>query len=346
MGSSGGDGSIHVVMFPFLAFGHISPFVELARKLVAAPEMPCGSCCCQPRPTARPTAPSCSRSPSTPPGRSGAPTRCRALRLRKPMDRPAGEAARRQSAVFLRVLRRLHGLPRCPRALPPRPRALPVCPRPHVVPARRRAGLPGRRLHFTYVFTSFHGMSPVYDRTVGGIQDSDAVVVKTCVETEGPCINYLSAQYSKPEPPQRELEERWAKWLSSFPEKAVVFASFGSETFLPTAAVTELLLGLESCNRPFLTVLNFPRGTDTAAEQQHILRHRSVGCFVNHAGLSSIVEGLVAGCRLRLVLLPMKTDQYLKSSTPHKGRDFFMDHTAQKRFADKFVRDFKNLIGP
>ena len=27
---------MHVMMFPFLAFGHISPFVQLARKLVAA----------------------------------------------------------------------------------------------------------------------------------------------------------------------------------------------------------------------------------------------------------------------------------------------------------------------
>jgi hypothetical protein len=27
---------MHVVMFPFLAFGHITPFVQLARKLIAA----------------------------------------------------------------------------------------------------------------------------------------------------------------------------------------------------------------------------------------------------------------------------------------------------------------------
>ncbi|XP_044460123.1 UDP-glycosyltransferase 79A2-like [Triticum aestivum] len=138
-----------------------------------------------------------------------------------------------------------------------------------------------------------------------------------------------------------ELEERWAKWLSSFPDSVVVFASFGSETFLPAAAAAELLLGLESTNRPFFVVLNFPKCTDTEAElakctppgfaertkvrgvvhtgwvqQQHILHHRAVGCFVNHAGLSSVVEGqgLVASCRL--VLPPMKGDQYLNASPP------------------------------
>ncbi|EMS64014.1 Anthocyanidin 3-O-glucosyltransferase [Triticum urartu] len=145
---------------------------------------------------------------------------------------------------------------------------------------------------------------------------------------EGPYINYLTAQHGKPvlvtgpvvpEPPQGELEER--------------------ETFLPAAAATELLLGLESTNRLFFVVLNFPKGTDTEAElakctppgfaertkgrgvvhtgwvqQQHILHHRAVGCFVNHARLSSVVEGLMASCRL--VLLPMKGDQYLNASPP------------------------------
>ncbi|KAL6839730.1 hypothetical protein ACP4OV_030418 [Aristida adscensionis] len=67
-----------------------------------------------------------------------------------------------------------------------------------------------------------------------------------------------------PEPPQGELEEPWAAWLS-FPNGAVVFAVFGSETFLPAAAATELLLGLEATGRPFLVVLNFPMGADAEA---------------------------------------------------------------------------------
>lgn len=456
-------GSIHVVMFPFLAFGHISPFVELARKLVAgggmrvtllsaAANVPRVEAMLASAAGAVVVAPlNLPRVPGLPEGSErtaevsadgaellkiavdGTRPQVAALLAELRPDavlydfatpwiaelaRPLGVKALYFSvfsAVSMAYLvvpaRCLPGpghvqsaqdLTSAPAGFPP---SSPLA----AVPAYQAAD-------FTYVFTSFHGMPPVYDRAVGGIQASEAVVVKTCVEMEGPYINYLSAQYGKPalitgpvvpEPPQGELEERWARWLSSFPENAVVFASFGSETFLPTAPATELLLGLESSNRPFLTVINFPKGTDTAAElrkctppgfeervkgrgvvhsgwvqQQHILRHRSVGCFVNHAGLSSIVEGLVAGCRL--VLLPMKNDQYLNAALfarelgvgvevarrgadgwfgheavsdsvvtamadgPERGgskwRDFFMDHTAQKRFADDFVRDFKNLI--
>ncbi|OEL15904.1 UDP-glycosyltransferase 79A6, partial [Dichanthelium oligosanthes] len=161
-----------------------------------------------------------------------------------------------------------------------------------------------------------------------------------------PYVDYISGHFGKPvllagpivpEPSEGELEQRWSDWLSSFPENAVVFASFGSETFLPASAATELLLGLEATNRPFLAVLDFPQGADAEAElnarvppgfeervrgrgfvhkgwvqQQQILRHPSVGCYVNHSGFSSVVEGLVAGCQL--VLPPMKTDQYINAA--------------------------------
>jgi hypothetical protein len=157
---------------------------------------------------------------------------------------------------------------------------------------------------------------------------------------EGAYIKYLATQLRKPlllagplvpDPPQGELDERWATWLSVFPDGAVVFVSFCSETFLTPAAVTELLLGLEATGCPFLAVLNSPDGAAVVlppgfaervsgrgvvcsgwVQQQHILRHRSVGCYVTHAGFSSVVEGLVAGCRL--VLLPMKSDQFLNAA--------------------------------
>ncbi|KAG2581944.1 hypothetical protein PVAP13_6KG080000 [Panicum virgatum] len=267
-----------------------------------------------------------------------------------------------------------------------------------------------------YPYTSFHGMPCVYDRVVASVEGSAGIVLKTCREMEGPYIDYISSQFGKPvllagpvvpEPPQGELEERWASWLSSFPDGAVVFASFGSETFLPTAAATELLLGLEATGRPFLVVLNFPKGADAAAEleactppgfegrvrgrglvrtgwvpQQHILRHRSVGCFVNHAGFSSVVEGLVAGCRL--VLLPMKGDQYFNTAlfarelgvgvevevaqrddgwfgrgdvadavaaavaTGGDGdanwRDFFTNEAVQNKFQVDFIRELKKVV--
>jgi hypothetical protein len=117
-------------------------------------------------------------------------------------------------------------------------------------------------------------------------------------------------------------------------------------------------------------------------QQQHILRHRSVECYVTHAGFSSVVEGLVAGCRL--VLLPMKGDQYLNAALfarelrvgvevarrdengwfgrqdvcdavaavvadggegdAGKWADFLTDDGVQGRFADEFVRQLREFV--
>ncbi|KAF7006413.1 hypothetical protein CFC21_021462 [Triticum aestivum] len=452
---------MHVMMFPFLAFGHISPFVQLARKLVAAggvrvtllsaaANVPRVEAMLGPAAGAVAVAPlRLQRVPGLPEGAESTaevsadgaellkvavdgtrPQVANLLAELRPdallfdfatpwvteLAAPLGTKVL-QFSVFSAVsgaylmvpARRAGGHGPTADDLASAPTGFPPSSSLATVPAYQAA-------NFTYVFTSFHGEPCVYDRVLAGLQSSDALVIKTCHEMEGPYINYLAAQLGKPvlltgpvvpEPPQGELEERWAKWLSSFPDNAVVFASFGSETFLPAAAATELLLGLESTNRPFFVVLNFPKGTDTDAElarctppgfagrtkgrgvvhtgwvqQQHILRHRSVGCFVNHAGLSSVVEGLVAGCRL--VLLPMKGDQYLNAALfardlrvgaevarrdgdgwfgradvsdavdtamadgwegrGIKWREFLTDDAVQKRLADDFVRDFKNFV--
>lgn len=461
--ASGGDGAIHVVMFPFLAFGHISPFVQLARKLVAggdgglrvtflsaAANVPRIEAMLASAAGAVAVAPL--QLPHVPGLPVGAESTAEVSADGAELLKIAVDGTRPQVAALFAELRpdvvmfdfatpwvtaiaaplgiktlhlnvfaavsgaylavparRLHGPHPSVHDLASAPEGFPLSTPLATVPAYQAAD-------FTYLFTSFHGMPCVYDRIVAGIEATDGIVMKTCAEMEGPYINYLAAQFGKrlllagpvvPEPPQGELDGRWTNWLSSFPDNAVIFASFGSETFLSADAATELLLGLEATNRPFLAVLNFPKGTDAEAElkkctplgleervkgrgmvhtgwvqQQHILRHRSVGCFVNHAGLSSVVEGLVAGCRL--VLLPMKGDQYLNAALfarelrvgvevarrgddgwfgreavsdavaaavadggegeGRKWREFLMDAAVQKRFADEFVRDLKELV--
>ncbi|EHA8590465.1 putative Anthocyanidin 3-O-glucosyltransferase [Cocos nucifera] len=202
---------------------------------------------------------------------------------------------------------------------------------------------------FLYLFMSLDGGPSVYDRAIASLEGCTAVVAKTCMELEGQYIDYVEPQFEKPfllagplvpEPPSGELEERWARWLDGFPEESVVFCSFGSETFLSDEAAKELVLGLEMTGLPFFVLLNFPKNTEGREEgeelnrkmpegfrervkgrgvlhtgwvqQQHILRHKSVGCFVCHAGLSSVMEGVVAGCQL--VMLPLKGDQYLNGA--------------------------------
>ncbi|KAF8402141.1 hypothetical protein HHK36_013093 [Tetracentron sinense] len=197
---------------------------------------------------------------------------------------------------------------------------------------------------FLYIFMSFHGGSCVYDRVVACMKGSTAIVIKTCAEMEGPYIDFVKTQYGKPvllagpvvpEQPSGVLEERWAKWLGSFPAKSVVFCSFGSETFLKDEQIRELVLGLELTGQPFFVVFNFPVDDEKArlkaalpegfaervkdkgvvhtgwVQQQLILAHDSVGCFVCHSGFSSITEALVNDCQL--VLLPQRGDQFLNS---------------------------------
>ncbi|RZC62133.1 hypothetical protein C5167_023881 [Papaver somniferum] len=140
-----------------------------------------------------------------------------------------------------------------------------------------------------------------------------------------------------PDAPKYKLEEKWENWLQKFPAKSVLFCSFGSETFLTDEQIKELVLGLEETGLPFFVVLNFPPGDGDSNEklknalpagfaervqgkgvvhtgwvqQQAILAHDSVGCYVNHSGLSSVIEAFINDCQL--VMLPQKGDQFLNS---------------------------------
>uniref|UniRef100_A0A7C8ZE68 Anthocyanidin 3-O-glucoside 2''-O-glucosyltransferase n=1 Tax=Opuntia streptacantha TaxID=393608 RepID=A0A7C8ZE68_OPUST len=199
---------------------------------------------------------------------------------------------------------------------------------------------------FMFLFKGSNGGAPAFERTMGYIKTSDAVIYKSCVEFEGPYIDYLKTQLGKPlllagpavpMPPSGILEAKWAKWLDNFLETSVIFCNFGSETYLDGAQIEELAVGLELTGLPFFLVLNFGIGGDAAeakleaslpkgfrdrvkdrgvvhtgwVQQQHILAHKSVGCYLNHSGFSSVIEALVNDCQL--ILIPQKGDQYMNS---------------------------------
>ncbi|CAN1269450.1 Anthocyanidin-3-O-glucoside rhamnosyltransferase [Linum perenne] len=137
-------------------------------------------------------------------------------------------------------------------------------------------------------------------------------------------------------PPTGQLEDRWANWLGQFPTSSIIFCNFGSETFLTHEQIRELAYGLENTGLPFFLILNFPAQVDSQTEldralpegflervkdrgvvhtgwvqQPLILAHTSVGCYLNHSGFSSLIEGLINDCQL--VLLPLKGDQFLNA---------------------------------
>ncbi|GAU26629.1 hypothetical protein TSUD_102360 [Trifolium subterraneum] len=172
-----------------------------------------------------------------------------------------------------------------------------------------------------------------YDRIEIGTNLSDALGFKGCREIDGIYADFLENFHGKPvllsgpllpEPTKTTLEEKWDAWLKGFKHGSVIYCAYGSESPLQHNQFQELLLGLELTGFPFLAALKPPNGFDSIEEalpegfnervkgkgivygswiqQQLILEHPSVGCFITHCGAASITEGLINTCQL--VLLP------------------------------------------
>lgn len=180
------------------------------------------------------------------------------------------------------------------------------------------------------------------ERQLISLTSCDAIIFKTSREMEGPYCDYLEKQMRKqvflagpvlPDPPTSSLEEKWVTWLGSFKPKTVIFCAFGSECILKSHQFKELLLGFELTGMPFLAALKPPIGAETMelalpegfgerikgrgvvegdwVQQQLILSHPSVGCFVTHCGSGSLTEAMVNDCQL--VLLPHAGDQFINA---------------------------------
>ncbi|XP_027347765.1 UDP-glycosyltransferase 79B30-like [Abrus precatorius] len=184
----------------------------------------------------------------------------------------------------------------------------------------------------------------LYDRISIGANLSDAIGFKGCREIEGPYVDYLETQFGKPvmlsgplvpEPSNSTLEEKWGEWLGGFKAGSVVYCAFGSENTLQKNQLQELLLGLELSGVPFLAALKppiedaLPKGFQERVEgkgvvyggwvqQQLILAHPSVGCFITHCGAASLTEALVNECQL--VLLPRLGSDFIINARNMSGK--------------------------
>ena len=181
-----------------------------------------------------------------------------------------------------------------------------------------------------------------YDRLCASLSQCDATGFRTCREIEGSYIDNLGSRFGKPiflsgpiipNPPTSTLEEKWIKWLGKFKARSVIYCALGSECTLKRDQFQELVLGFELSGWPFLAALKPPLGADSIEEalpegfeervqgrgvvhggwvqQLRILEHPSIGCFITHCGLSSLVEGLMNQCQL--VLLPHAGDQFFNA---------------------------------
>uniref|UniRef100_A0A2P2NG31 Glycosyltransferase n=1 Tax=Rhizophora mucronata TaxID=61149 RepID=A0A2P2NG31_RHIMU len=386
---AGDHESLHVVMFPWFAFGHISPFVQLSNKLsihgvrvsfFSAPgniERIKSTLHLTPKAQIIPLPiPSVDGlSPGLDSTSEMTPAMAELLKKASDLTQPQVKALLSQlKPHFVFFDFGLHWLPKLAADLSIKTLHFSVYSAISssylIVPARRPSedmtltnndlmkppkGFPSnssvtsmKRFQaedFMYLFTKFDSGPTVYQRARESYSNCTAVVMKTCKEMEGPYVDFLQAQFQKPvfltgplvpEPPSGVLEAKWASWLGQFPAKSVIFCSFGSETFLSRDQIEELALGLELTGLPFFLVLNFPSTLDGRTElnkvlpsgflervqdrgivhagwvqQQLILAHASVGCFVCHSGLSSLIEAWTNECQL--ALLPFKGDQFFNA---------------------------------
>ncbi|KAJ7981536.1 Glycosyltransferase [Quillaja saponaria] len=183
----------------------------------------------------------------------------------------------------------------------------------------------------------FGGNVLFYERLYNGLIRSDALGYRTCREIEGPFVDYIGKEFGKPvllsgivipETPTSAIDKKWATWLGRFKAESVIYCAFGSECILKKEQFQELLLGLEQSGMPFLAALKPPMGFKSVEaalpegfqeriqgrgivdggwiQQQLILEHPSIGCFVTHCGRGSLSEALVNQCQL--VLLPHEGD--------------------------------------
>jgi UDP:flavonoid glycosyltransferase YjiC (YdhE family) len=116
----------------------------------------------------------------------------------------------------------------------------------------------------------------------------------------------------------------YMEWLDAQPAKSVVYLSFGSLLGYTRRQAEEVLHGLQAGGRPYLWVVRREGRAEevddlclTAAEkkgmvvewcdQQRVLAHPSVGCFVTHCGWNSTLEAVV--CGVPMVAVPSWSDQ-------------------------------------
>ncbi|KAL2326762.1 hypothetical protein Fmac_020189 [Flemingia macrophylla] len=186
------------------------------------------------------------------------------------------------------------------------------------------------------------GNMTFYDRTTRALRESDAIAIRTIREIEGSFCDYIGTQYGKkvfltgpvlPNEAVGKLEENLGSWLEGFSPGSVVFCAFGSQINLEKEQFQELLLGFELSGFPFLVALKAPNGCESVEEalpegfeervkgigvisrgwvqQLLILKHSSVGCFVNHCGFGSMWESLMSD--KQIVLVPHLGDQMLNT---------------------------------
>ncbi|KAL7252744.1 hypothetical protein ACSBR1_007335 [Camellia fascicularis] len=169
------------------------------------------------------------------------------------------------------------------------------------------------------------------------------VLHNTFREFEGKCIDYLSdiggtkvlpvGPLVKENIDDENEHSEIIQWLDNKDESSTLFVSFGSEYFMSKEEIEEIAHGLELSKVNLIWVVRFPVGEKVELEalpkgfiervgergmvvegwapQARILAHSSTGGFVSHCGWNSVLESLTFG--IPIVAMPMHLDQPLNA---------------------------------
>lgn len=115
------------------------------------------------------------------------------------------------------------------------------------------------------------------DRVVQCIERSNRVIlIKSFKEIEGKSSDYLSRLTGKKVVPVGHLVQdpilddedcEIMEWLNKKEKGSTIFVSFGSEYFLSEEDTAEIAHGLELCNVNFIWVVRFPKGENVSLEE-------------------------------------------------------------------------------
>ncbi|KAL2902544.1 UDP-glycosyltransferase 79B30 [Bienertia sinuspersici] len=153
-----------------------------------------------------------------------------------------------------------------------------------------------------------------------------------------------------------KLDQHLDDWLKGFGASNVIYCAFGNECVLELNQFQELLLGLELTGRPFLAALNPPMNCKTLEsalpqgfahrtrgrviihedwvqqQQQLILQHPSLGCFITDCGETCLSEAIITKCQV--VLMPLAIDQYINARM--MSLEWNIGVEVEKRLSDGF----------
>ncbi|THF98345.1 hypothetical protein TEA_022583 [Camellia sinensis var. sinensis] len=184
------------------------------------------------------------------------------------------------------------------------------------------------------------GVSDLY-RYGSAVLGCDVFAIRHCTEFEPQWLTLLQDLQPKPLGLMPPAVVDHSGRLNNQNKGSVVYVALGSEVMLSQEEVTELAFGLELSGVPFFWALRKPPGWNKSkfvelsdgfeertrsrgvvwkswAPQLKILGHESVVGFLTHCGWSFVIKGLQFG--KPLIMLPFMVDQGLNARVLHEKK--------------------------